>query len=145
VRGVARRGRRAGAGAVIAAVLLGGVTGCGGIDLQGLRGSVSACYRAIPVAHDAVRDPRAQLLGVHRVPADQVAGHLPPDQRSTVEKDTTVCAVAFKGPFAAGQVMQAPPADQGEYAIVLVTSRKLELVHSYVLATLPKRFRGRLT
>jgi hypothetical protein len=119
--------------------------GCSKPDLSGLTGSVSACYRAIPVATQAVHDPKARLLGVHRVPAGKVVVHLPVADQTMVQGDAVVCAVAFKGPFTAGQVDKARSSDQGPYAVVLVSSRRLQLVASFVLTTLPKRFQGRFT
>jgi hypothetical protein len=49
-----------------------------------------------------------------------------------------VCALAFKGKFAAGQVDLAPPTEHGSYAVVLVSSRHLNLVASVVLVNLPR-------
>lgn len=141
---IARR-HATGAGLVVTLVLAVAAAGCSKPTLSGLHNSVSGCYRAIPVATAAVRNPKAHLVGVHRVPADGAMSHLPAPDRNLVEQDAVVCAVAFKGPFAPGQVAKAPTGSQGEYAVVLVTSKKLQLVSSYVLATLPKSFRGRLT
>ncbi len=106
-------------------------------------GSVSACYRAIPTASGALHEPKAKLLGVHRIAADNVAARLPPADRASADQDTTVCAVAWQGTFADGQVSKAKPGDSGNYAIVLVTSRHLDVLVSYVLQSIPKRLRGR--
>jgi hypothetical protein len=48
-----------------------------------------------------------------------------------------VCAIAFKGSFAPGEVDLAPPGSKGRYAVVLVTSRHLRLLASAVLDRLP--------
>ena len=82
----------------------------------------------------------ATLIGVHRVPADQVRGQLPstPRRSSPRDDDTTVCTVAFKGTFAPGQVDLAPPDAAGRYALVLVTSRHLTCWPAAVLDQLPR-------
>jgi hypothetical protein len=103
-------------------------------------GSVTACYRAIPTARAALHDQKATLIGVHRVPTDVVRAHLPASARAyiTAENDSVVCAVAFKGTFSPGQVDLAPATEQGPYALVLLTSRHLQLVAAAVLDHLPK-------
>ena len=115
------------------------VSACGTPHPGLSNGSVSACYRAIPAARAAIRDSHATLIGVHRVPADRVKPHLPPAAQAvlTGDNDTSVCALSFKGTFAANQVQLAPPGEQGKYAVVLVTSRHLHLLVSSVLTTLP--------
>lgn len=106
-------------------------------------GSVSVCYRAIPTASAVLHEPSAHLIGVHRIAADRVAGHLPPADRSAIDNDTQVCVVAWRGAFTAGQVDGARSSDHGRYAIVLVTSRHLKVLTSFVVDQLPKRFQGR--
>ncbi|MDQ6785111.1 MAG: hypothetical protein M3063_17095 [Actinomycetota bacterium] len=106
-------------------------------------GSVSACYRAIPTASGALHEPKAKLLGVHRVPADEVIARLPPADRGSIDQDTTVCSLAWKGTFAAGQVDLAKPGTAGSYAVVLVTSRHLKVLATFVLHSIPKRLQGR--
>jgi hypothetical protein len=103
-------------------------------------GSVSVCYRAIPTARGATHDSKATLIGVHRIPVDLVRSRVPAAAQAEMAKedDTVVCAVAFKGTFAAGQVDLAPVTQQGSYAVVLVTSRHLHLVGAVVLDHLPK-------
>jgi hypothetical protein len=102
-------------------------------------GSVSACYRAIPTARAALGNGHANLVGVHRIPADSVRAHLPPSAQSMLaaDEDTTVCALSFRGQFMPGQVNMAPPNQKGRYAIVLVTSRHLRLLATVVLDQLP--------
>jgi hypothetical protein len=126
-------------------LVVGALTGCNSPRPGVSNGSVSACYRAIPVARAAVNDNHAALIGVHRIPADTVKHRLPPEAQLELanEDDSVVCAVAFKGPFAAGQVNLAPPTEQGTYAVVLLTSRRLHLVGSVVLSSLPKSLGGR--
>ena len=108
-------------------------------------GSVSVCYRAIPVGKGALHAPHAQLIGVHRIDVDTVRSHLPASVRDQLaaENDTAVCAMAFRGRFTAGQVDMAPPSQSGDYALVLVSSRQLHLVAAVVLQALPRAFGGR--
>jgi hypothetical protein len=82
------------------------------------------------------------LIGVHRMPVDAVRAHLPGpvEAELTSENDKTVCAVSFKGAFGPGQVDLAPAGEQGAYAVVLVTSRHLHLIGSFVLNKLPPSF-----
>jgi hypothetical protein len=138
--------KRARAAATALAVLTAGTaaTACSRPPVPTLsNGSVSACYRAIPTASAALHEPKAKLLGVHRIPADRVLARLPPADRAVADQDTTVCAVAWKGTFPAGQVDLAKPGTSGDYAIVLVTSRHLKVLASYVLPSIPQRLRGR--
>ncbi len=87
------------------------------------------------------RRPRrhATLVSVHRIPADRVRGQLSSEAQTTLsnDNDTSVCAVAFKGTFAPGQVALAPPDETGRYALVLVTSRHLHVLAAAVLDQLP--------
>jgi hypothetical protein len=134
--------RRRFALAGIAASLLASVfAGCNGTPTPGLsNGSVSACYRAIPTARHAIHDSKATLIGVHRIPADRVRARLPAsaESRLAADNDTTVCAIAFHGKFAPGQVDLASPHESGPYAIVLVSSKKLHLIGTAVLSHLPR-------
>jgi hypothetical protein len=115
------------------------VASCGAPHPGISNGSVSACYRAIPVAKAAVHDRHAVMIGVHSLPVDKLRSHLPPSAQTELASgdDTQICAVAFKGDFAAGQVDLAPSAEQGSYAVVLVSSRNSRLVGSAVLTDLP--------
>ena len=141
--GPARRFKAQAALAVAAAA--GVISACGGPTPGVSNGSVSACYRAIPAGRAALHEKSAHLIGVHRVPIDQVRSHLPESARAQLaaENDTAVCTMAFRGTFQPGQVDQAPPAAQGSYALVLVSSRKLHLVAAVVLTDLPRAFGGR--
>lgn len=133
-----RRGLAVG---LVASVL----AGCGAPHPGLSNGSVSACYRAIPVARGAVHDTSASLIGLHRIAVDSVRDRLPAGAADelTRENDSVVCAVAFKGNFSAGQVDSAPAAEAGPYAIVLVSSRRLHLVAAVVLTKLPRSLGGR--
>jgi hypothetical protein len=103
---------------------------------------VTVCYRAIPVAKEALHEKQATLIGVHRVPVDQVRSQLPAGASAqlTADNDSVVCAVSFKGRFTPGQVDLAPPSSQGPYALILISSRHLRLVGSLVLDQLPREF-----
>lgn len=131
---------RSAAGAALAALLL--ATSCSSTRPGVSNGSVTVCYRAIPVAKMALHDNHATLIGVHRVAVDHVRSELPQaiSAEMTAENDKVVCAVAFKDNFVPGQVDLAPGTEQGQYAVVLVTSRHLHLVRSFVLAQLPSAF-----
>ena len=126
----------------LTAALLGAalIAGCGAPTPGLSNGSVSACYRAIPTGRQAVHDPHATLIGVHRIPADKVRERLPVSEQHQLaaDNDTTVCAVAFKGNFQPGQVDLAPSGEAGAYAVVLVSSKKLRLIDSVVLDHLPR-------
>lgn len=125
---------------LLAALLL--ATSCSSTRPGVSNGSVTVCFRAIPVAKAALNDKHATLIGVHRVAVDHVRADLPPavSAEMNAENDKVVCAVAFKDNFLAGQVDLAPSTEQGQYAVVLVTSRHLHLVRSFVLAQLPSAF-----
>jgi len=92
------------------------------------------------VATAAVHDKTAHVIGVHRVSAAKVRDRLPPAAQAQLSADlgSSVCAVAFKGHFAPGQVAMAPPGVAGTYAVVLVTSQHLDLLRSVVLDHLPR-------
>ncbi len=108
-------------------------------------GSVSVCYRAIPVGKATVHERAAKLIGVHRVPVDSVRDHLPPALQAQLaaEDDTSVCVMAFHGTFTAAQVDMAAPGTQGPYALVLVSSKQLHLIGAVLLDHLPSAFGGR--
>ncbi len=122
-----------------------GMAGCGAPTPGVSNGSVSACYRALPVGRSALHNSSAKLIGVHRIPVDVVRSHLPAAARAELasENDTAVCAMAFRGVFDPGQVDLAPASQSGRFALVLVSSRKLHLVASFVLENLPRAFGGR--
>ncbi len=116
------------------------LAGCGAPHPGLSNGSVSACYRAIPAAWTIVHARDATLVSVHRMSADKVRGQLSSEAQLALsnDNDTSVCAVAFKGPFAPGQVALAPPDLTGRYALVLVTSRDLHVLAAAVLSQLPR-------
>lgn len=129
-----------------ALVLVAALTGCSpqpSISVN--NGAVNGCYRAFPVAVAALHThSRPQFRGVHRVAADTIEKRFPQVTLPPGDNDTVVCAFAFHGAFRPGQVELAPPTEQGSYAVVLVGSRHLRLVASYVGNRLPERFGRRI-
>ncbi|HWG72604.1 MAG TPA: hypothetical protein VG184_00970 [Acidimicrobiales bacterium] len=123
---------------ICAAAALG--AGCSVTPAPINNGAVSACFRALPTAKAAIHDSKARFQGVQRIPADYVESRL---HISVLPTDTEVCAFAFRGSFGAGQVSAAPSTESGPYAVVLVTSRRLRLLRSFVGARLPSRFSHR--
>jgi hypothetical protein len=115
--------------------------GSGGVDI-GSR-SVTACYRAIPVARAAVKDPTARLLGVHSMVARHLHAAVLTRLTTALPPNDPLCVVALGGPFGVGQVGVASGA-AGRYAVVVVTSRRLEVVGVLVTDHLPRRFGGRV-
>ncbi|MCL2394127.1 MAG: hypothetical protein FWC87_05495 [Acidimicrobiaceae bacterium] len=137
-----------GAMAVAAAGLL---TACGSgeVSLSLQPGSVSDCYRGLPTAKAAIHEDSATLQGVHRVTLNRVLHFLPgvtvPGTSLPVKgTEVEVCTFAFEGHFMPRQVTGAPPQAQGPVAIVVVDSKDLRLVASYVGQGLPHRFSRRV-
>jgi hypothetical protein len=76
---------------------------------------------------------------------DKVRSHLPRSAQDQLaaENDTFVCEMSFGGDFRSGQVDMSAAGATGRYALVLVSSKKLHLVGSVVLQSLPEAFGGR--
>lgn len=148
MRAALRRGTVLAALAVAAAVLL-AACGSGEISLSLKPGEVSDCYRGLPTARAALHEKSAMLEGVHRVTIDHVLQFLPtvttPGTTLPVKNsDPEVCTFAFEGHFTPGQVTGAPPGAHGPVAIVVVSSKNLQLLASYVGERLPHRFSRRV-
>ncbi len=129
-----------------AAVVVAAATGCSAphpsINISG--GSVNGCFRDLPVAVEALHaTARPQFRGVRRVPIDVLRRRLP-QLLPPGENDTIVCAFAFHGHFAPGQVAKAPAAATGTYAVILVDAKNSQVVKSYVSDHLPERFGRRI-
>ena len=120
-----------------------GVVGCGVAHPGITNGAITGCFQSLPPARAALHDTSAHLIGVHRLAADQIPARLRSQPSLPGELDTTVCAVAFKGPFMAGQVTGAQPGEAGEYAVVLVNATRRTVVASYVGDHLPHNLKGR--
>jgi hypothetical protein len=144
---VTARPSRTRLGTGLAATMLAGLLGACGVPHPGLsNGSVSVCFRALPVAINAVHDRSARMVGLHRIDADTAEARLPVAVRPQIEgdQDTAVCAVIFEGHFSPGQVTLAPTDQQGRYAVVLVTSKHLHLLAAFVVDRLPDKLGQRL-
>jgi hypothetical protein len=100
----------------------------------------SPCFRAIPVATDAVAD-RGTLVGarLESVSSLHQRLHALLDARAPTVK--TVCVVAFRGRFRVDQVRRpygpAPATGSGLFAIVVVSVPHNQLVGTIVLAKAP--------
>jgi hypothetical protein len=147
-KGGARRRRwRSRSAALAGTLLVAAAAGAGcsahpAINLNG--GSVNGCFRDYPTAVKALHSSiRPQFRGVHRVPADVIEKRFPQLSLPT-ENDVVVCAFAFHGRFSPGQVDGAAPSAQGDYAVVLVDSKSLKVVRSFVTDHLPVRFGRRV-
>jgi hypothetical protein len=132
----ARRRVRAGAVAALALALL---SACGG-PRNTLNTASSHCFRALPLARATVND-HGHLVGVRSVMATSLVGRLP--EAETLGK-RRLCLIAFRGPYAAGEVARARPPGPGPYAIVAVDSNGSTVLASFVVSDLPLRFRHRL-
>ena len=84
---------------------------------------------------------RGHLVGVRSVVATTLAGRLPEADRLGRQR---LCLIAFRGPYAAGEIPRAQPAGPGPYAIVAVDSNGSTVLASFVVDELPLRFRHRL-
>ncbi len=134
--------RAAAAAAVVFTVM--GLAGCSSAPKLS-NASVSVCFRAIPVGRSSLHSNDVRLVGVHELPLGAVRLPLSPAEKGalTADKDTEICAMAFQGDFAAGQVELAPPTQAGRFAVILVTAKSLHVVASVVLSHVPRGFGGR--
>ncbi|HKN40479.1 MAG TPA: hypothetical protein VJ456_15385 [Acidimicrobiia bacterium] len=132
----APRSLRIGAGAAAAVALL---AACAG-PRNTLNTATSHCFRALPLAKATVNN-RGHLVGVRSVVATTLAGRLPEADRLGRQR---LCLIAFRGPYAAGEIPRAQPAGPGPYAIVAVDSNGSTVLASFVVDELPLRFRHRL-
>ncbi|MDE3085819.1 MAG: hypothetical protein KGJ77_03550 [Acidobacteriota bacterium] len=103
----------------------------------------SACFRAVPVATDAVRD-RGTLSGVRLLGSKDLDRR--PRFRSLLEARagrtvTSVCVVSFQGRFRLDQVQKsfgrAPASGTGTVALVFVSSPEERLLGTLVLSRVP--------
>jgi len=132
----APRSLRIGAAAAAAVALL---AACAG-PRNTLNTATSHCFRALPLAKATVNN-RGHLVGVRSVVATTLAGRLPEADRLGRQR---LCLIAFRGPYAAGEIPRAQPAGPGPYAIVAVDSNGSTVLASFVVDELPLRFRHRL-
>jgi hypothetical protein len=129
---------------VVAAMSIISACGTGPVSLSLNSGAVSDCYRGLPAARDALHDKSAKLTGVHRVPYDTLHKRFPSIAMPPSDDDTEVCVFAFTGDFVSGQVTGAPGSEQGPVAVVVISSKKLTLVNSWVGNRLPKSYGRRV-
>ncbi|HTT88380.1 MAG TPA: hypothetical protein VMF65_02435 [Acidimicrobiales bacterium] len=130
--------------AVVFAGVLGGVAGACAHPSPPV--GLADCYQSLPIAEAALNLPRTsyQFHGVilvhprnmQKIVRQRAHKNLPVP---SVAPGKSVCAFAFTGNFAAGQVAGAPTNDAGKAAIVLVTTDH-KLLFSFVLAKLPEDF-----
>lgn len=96
----------------------------------------SACFRAIAPAHRAVH--HGTLMGVRKADIEQLRRHIP---AAAQLGDTTVCLVAYRGPYTAGSVQSQVGDQSGNYAIVAVELKRDTVLAAFVTQRLPVRFR----
>lgn len=134
---------RAAVAAVVVAALGGTVSACARPSPPV---GLADCYQSLPIAEAALNLPRTsyQFHGVilvrprilQKIVRQRAHKNLPVP---TVAPGTNVCAFAFTGNFAAGQVAGSPTNDAGKAVIVLVTTNH-KLLFSFVLSKLPVDF-----
>ena len=136
----ARHRTRAGARFIATtAAAVGLLAGCAG-PRNSLNTATSRCFRALPAARATVQN-RGHLVGVRSVLATKLARRLP--QAAPLDRQR-LCAIAFRGPYAAGEIPLADPPGPGTYAIVAVDTDGATVLASFVVSDLPLRFRHRL-
>ena len=121
--------------AVLAAAVL---TGCAS-PRNSLNTPASTCFRGLPAAAAAV-DHQAKLIGVRRARRTELVGKVP--QASRIEPES-LCVIAYRGPFAAGDVPGADPPGPGEYAMVALDPHGSHILGTFVVDRLPLHFRHR--
>jgi len=147
VRSLSRAALRAAVVGVTTAALSAGAVACTHPKLPTPPVGLADCYEGLPLAEGALNAPRGsyEFHGVKlvnpRVMERLVRSRFPKNPSSVppVASGTRVCAFAFTGNFAAGQVAFAPAKTSGKAAIVLVTTHE-KLLFSFVVAKLPENF-----
>ncbi|GEM_PF-2222716 len=137
---------RAWATALVVALL---GTGLGACHHPSPPTGLADCYQGLPLAEAALNSPDRDyhFQGVRLVEpraferlVERRYPHSPHGTTLvTVRAGSRVCAFAFTGTFAAGQVAGSSPGTSGKAAIVLVTTDR-RLLFSFVLARLPAHF-----
>ncbi|HUY64039.1 MAG TPA: hypothetical protein VMV14_05930 [Acidimicrobiales bacterium] len=105
--------------------------------------SSSLCYRALPVASEAVHD-RGTLAGIRLVSPKEIGRHhrlLQVLDQRTGGTLGNVCVVSFRGQFRQSQVQRplgsGPAGGTGQFAIVIVSSPGNGLLGTFVLTRVP--------
>jgi|GEM_PF-2989161 len=120
----------------VAAATLGALVACGS-PRNTLNTATSQCFRALPLAKNTVNQ-RGKLVGVRSVLGTTLARELPEAEPLGRQR---LCVVAFRGPYAAGEVPLAKPPGPGTYALVAVDRKGTTVLASFVVNDLPLRFR----
>jgi len=115
------------------------VAGCGGGVRSSLGTSASPCFRALPLAENALHD-EGRLIGVRRVKTSELKGRLKDSPKLQGVPNQELCVFAFRGNFQPGKVDGATNPKPGQYAIVAVTSKRPAVVAAFVVDKLPTRF-----
>ena len=137
---------RSGVGVLVLAgcalVLAGAAAGCSS-PRNALGTSSSPCFRAVPVASDAVKH-RGTLAGIRLVGSKQLARRPHLHELLSARAGhhvVALCIVSFHGRFRLDQVERpfghAPPSGTGTYAVVVVSSPQNRLLGTLVLAHQP--------
>jgi hypothetical protein len=144
--GFGRAMRRSPGPFVAVVVLVATLAGCTAArDTLGT--SSSPCFRALPVASEAVND-RGTLAGVRLLGARDLEKH--PKLRDALSTRAghpvrTVCAVAFTGQFRIGEVHDpiapGPVGGIGTFAVVCISTPQNGLLGTLVLSRAPLPFR----
>ncbi|MHB8330063.1 MAG: hypothetical protein ACYDD6_10650 [Acidimicrobiales bacterium] len=105
--------------------------------------SSSPCFRALPVATEAVGDS-GTLAGIRLVGPRELDRHMRLRQLLGARAGggvTNVCVVSFHGRFRLDQVQRplgaAPPGGTGQYAVVVVSTPQNRLLATFVLSRVP--------
>jgi hypothetical protein len=121
--------------AVAAAVSL-GLPACGS-PRTSLGTDASACFRALPVARQAVHE-RGRLVGVRRVSAEHALRIVPHNDR---RDDGSVCLIGFHDSYDRGNVDGVVRVDGSKFAIVAVAlDRRPRRLGTLLTDQLPERF-----
>jgi predicted secreted protein len=125
-----------------------GLPACSHTVLPVLPVGLKNCFEDLPLAEGALNAPKSnyRFKGVKLVTpkgmADLVRKRFPKNASASYKPPpagSQVCAFAFTGDFAAGQVAEAPQNASGKAAIVLTTTNR-QLLFSFVLSKLPVGF-----
>lgn len=129
-----------------ALVFVGALSGCTAAR-NSLGTSSSPCFRAVPVASEAVKD-QGRLAGVRLLSSRDLDKR--PRLRDVLSTRAgrqvrTVCAVAFTGSFRIGDVHDpighGPVGGEGTFAVVCVSTPQNKLLGTIVLSRSPLPFR----
>lgn len=131
--------RRAVAVVAVAVGLAAVLTSCAG-PRNALNTPASACFRGLPAARAAVGQ-NARLIGLRRVSKAELARAVP---QAGAIRPGELCLVAFRGPFAAGDVTGADPPGPGNYAVVALDTGGSQLLGAFVVNDLPVAFHHRI-